>query len=240
MRAATASGSAPGRSATSTEWNLNARAGDGKPLALTAGEHRRNLFGAIAEPQQVQKVTSPRFRRLTANSTEDRGQRDVVQRGDAFEQVEELEDDADVVATELRQPVLVLAADDQVVDYDFALICLFETGEDVEQCGLATAGRAHEADELALRHIQVDAAQRPHRRQLRFERAAHTACLQSGHRTPPRVSMSWVPGARTRQAVTAASRPLTLVGASCSNVHVGASAAVASLTTVVPAGRARS
>ena len=101
-----------------------------------------------------------------------------------FEQVEELEDDADVLAAHDRQLALGLADQRLAGDGDLALVGHVEAGDDVEQRRLAAARRSHHRDELAAADVEVGAAQRPHRGGVLLERAEHLADARRRGRVP--------------------------------------------------------
>ena len=109
------------------------------------------------------------------------GQRDVLEHGHALEQVEELEDDARCGGGACRarssslRPVTCSPA-----SADLALVGGVEPGDQVQQGGLAAAGRPHQRDELAVAHGQVHAAQGADRRVLGLEGLAHAAHGQRG------------------------------------------------------------
>ena len=88
---------------------------------------------------------------------------DVLLRGEHGEEVEELEDEADVLAPELRQLGVAELGDGRPVDLDVALGGTVEAGEDVHEGRLAGARGPHDGGELAALDVQRDAAQRSHR-----------------------------------------------------------------------------
>jgi hypothetical protein len=87
-------------------------------------------------------------------------QRDVLGRRQHGQQVEELEDEADVVAPQLRELAVVQAADVDAGDGDLARRGLVEAGEDVHQRRLARARRAHDGGQPAFGDLDRHAAQR--------------------------------------------------------------------------------
>ena len=121
------------------------------------------------------------------------GQDDVLEHRHALEQVEELEHDADVAAAHAGQLVLALAGDLLAGEHDLAVVGGVEAGDEVEQRRLAAARRAHDRDELAGAEVEVDAAQGPHRRELRLERLAHAAPRTVTPVARPPVSRAAVP-----------------------------------------------
>ena len=86
-------------------------------------------------------------------------QHDVLGRGQHRQQVEELEDEADVVAAQLGQRRVVEVADLLARDRHGAGGRLVEAGEDVHQRRLAGAGRAHHGRQAAAGDVDRHVAQ---------------------------------------------------------------------------------
>src|SRR5262249_4513081 len=123
-------------------------------------------------------------------------------------------------------------------DLDAALVDAVQPGDDVQQRRLAAARGAGHGHELPVSDVDIDPAQRAHRSEFGGEPPPGIAHLNGGrHRT----SCHGVRPAR-REAMTGAARPLT--GHSPRESHSQrwslSACTVGSLTTVVPAGRARS
>ncbi len=85
------------------------RAGDGDALLLAAGQLRRAVREPVGQADGGGDLLDPRLVGLDAGELE--RQDDVLGRRQHREQVEELEDEADVVAAQLRQRRIVEAAD---------------------------------------------------------------------------------------------------------------------------------
>src|SRR5450631_1645565 len=73
---------------------------DGQPLPLPAGQHARYRRRLVPDAEQVQQVAGPGFSHLSLAPGNHGGQGHVLEHGHALEQVEELEDDANVLATQ--------------------------------------------------------------------------------------------------------------------------------------------
>ena len=86
-------------------------------------------------------------------------QEDVLLRGEHRQQVEELEDEADVVAAQRGQPGVIEAGDLDVADPHLPLVGLVEPGQDVHERGLARARRAHDGRQPLRPHVEIYAAQ---------------------------------------------------------------------------------
>ena len=82
----------------------------------------------------------------------------------------ELEHEADVCSAHARELALAPAREGGLCDEDLAGSRHVQSRHEVEECRLTTPGWAHERDELAFVHTQVDAAQRTDRRCIGLER----------------------------------------------------------------------
>ena len=87
-------------------------------------------------------------------------QADVLEARERRQQVEELEDEADLVAPDPRQVVVGQAAERFAVDADLAGGRAIEAADQVEQRRLAGAGRPDDRDHLAARDRQRDVVER--------------------------------------------------------------------------------
>ena len=74
----------------------------------------------------------------------------VFERREHGDQVVELKDEADVTSAPRGQRALRQGADFRIADADRAARRPIDAGEEVQQCGLARAGRAHQSQEVAL------------------------------------------------------------------------------------------
>ena len=128
------------------------RAAAGRRRARTGGGSRRS-----PRPTLVDDLVEPRLVGLAAGELE--RQHDVLGRREHREQVEELEDEADVVAAQLRERGVVEAGDVDAGDGDLARGGRVEAGEDVHERRLAGARRAHDGGQAALGDVDRDAAQ---------------------------------------------------------------------------------
>src|SRR5689334_2402644 len=115
------------------------RTRDREALALTAGEDAGRILRLLREPEQVEQVAGPGLGALARRARDHRGKGHVLERGHALEQVEELEDDADVVPAHDRELVLGLADERRAREHELAVGGGVEAGDEVEQRGLAAA-----------------------------------------------------------------------------------------------------
>ncbi len=125
------------------------RAGAGDALLLAAGELARPVREAAGEADGVHHGVQPLLVDLAAGDVHREG--DVLERRQGGQQVERLEDEADVIAAQLGQ--LLVPQPDQlgVADHRGAGGDGVQTGHAVHQRGLAGAGRTHDRGVLPLR-----------------------------------------------------------------------------------------
>src|SRR5690606_4726985 len=89
-------------------------------------------------------------------------ERDVLARRQARHEVIELEHEADVTPAVLRELALRRVRELLAAEEELSARRPVETAEYVEQRRFAAAGRSEQHDELALRQLEIDAAQRVH------------------------------------------------------------------------------
>ena len=87
---------------------------------------------------------------------------DVVERGRPRQQVESLEDEADAPVAHFRQLVLRHRRDVLAVEQVLAGRRPIQAADDVHEGRLARSRRSGDGQELAARHVDIDAAQRAH------------------------------------------------------------------------------
>ena len=149
-----------GSSARMTRGPVDQRPGDGDPLLLAA----RHLVGVvvepIAQPDPLQRLAGPLVPLGGGDPGVEQRQLDVLQRRGARQQVEVLEDEADRLVAEVRQLVVGEAGDVLPLQQVAAGGGAVEAAEQVHQRRLARARGPHDGDELALRDLERDAAER--------------------------------------------------------------------------------
>ena len=122
---------------------------DGDALLLAARELGGEVVHAAARPTSASARMARRWRsaRLTPGVGE--RQLDVGQRARARDEVEALEDEADLAVAQVGELVLVGAADVEAVEPVDAAGRHVQAAEDVHQRALAAARAAHDRDVLA-------------------------------------------------------------------------------------------
>ena len=82
------------------------------------------------------------------------GQAHVFLDGERRQQIEELEDEADFLAAQAREPGLVEPMDRLAVEVNFAAGQDVEPAEHMQQRAFAAAARPHDGDEFAARYLR--------------------------------------------------------------------------------------
>jgi hypothetical protein len=156
-----------------------------------------------ASPSRSSKLRALTSARLRGAPGDDGWQDDVFERGHPLEQVEELEDKADVLAPHPGALVLVHVRERLAGEDDRASVKRVDAGDEVQECRLPAARGAHHDDELAIPQLEVNSAERPHGTTLWLEALANAADEQ--HLIH---SESWLPSApRVNHASRAADCP---------------------------------
>ena len=123
------------------------------------------MVGAIPQSDQVEHLVCAlvpvRGLHRAAAAVEQR-QLDVVQRRGPQQQIEALEDESNLLVPDRRERVLRHARHVLAVEKIVPRRRLVEAADDVHERGLAGTRRSGDREEFALRHFDVDAAQRLH------------------------------------------------------------------------------
>ena len=137
------------------------RACDGDALLLAAGQFVRTMVQTLLQSKRFDQQVEPLAVRLLAG----KGKRhdDVLFGGEHRQQVEALEDEADLVTAQQCQLVIVHTGQVLAIEHDVAAGGRVKAGQSVHQRGFAGAGRSHDGGEPALFEGDVDTAQRVHR-----------------------------------------------------------------------------
>ena len=113
------------------------RAGERDALLLAAGELRRIMMQTVAEPDRLQLLR--RALGSVGIARELERHRDVLQRGHGRDQMEGLEDDADLAAAEAGQRVLVEGIERRAADHHLSAIRTLQPRHHHQQRGFARA-----------------------------------------------------------------------------------------------------
>jgi translation elongation factor P/translation initiation factor 5A len=126
------------------------RARDRDALLLPAGQLARAVFLAPAEAHGLEQLRGVTLALAPRHAREHHGQRDVLRRAHRRDQVERLEDDADVLLAVKAQLGAGHLREVLVEDAQRPRRGAIEPGDQVEQRGLARSGGPQQADEIPL------------------------------------------------------------------------------------------
>ena len=131
-------------------------AGQGDPLLLAARQRLRVRAGAIAEPDLGEEIERAIAIGGCGPAVELQRQQQVLGYGQGRDQVERLEEEADVAAPEPGPGGLVERVQSDSVDADRAAVGPVEPAEQVEQGRLAGAAAPEQHDQLAAGDVEAD------------------------------------------------------------------------------------
>ena len=149
-----------GSSASSSFGRAGQRARDRHALLLAAGQFGRVVLHARGQADLGQRVLDALLALGRVEAAVAQRHVDVVEQVQVGDQVEALEDEAELFVAQARARVVVHALDVDAVEHVLAVGEFLEQAGDVQEGGLARAGRAGDGDELALLDVDVEAAQR--------------------------------------------------------------------------------
>jgi hypothetical protein len=129
---------------------------DGNPLLFAPAQFRREVVEALAEADTFEQFLRGR-RGVTP--ADPRREGDVFERGQFRKQEIGLKDKSHAPIAKARKAVRVERVEGVLLETDGAGDRAFETGEGVQQGGLASSGCAAKEDRLALADVEVDTAQ---------------------------------------------------------------------------------
>jgi len=137
-------------------WIIGQRAGDGDALLFAAGEVGGAAVGFFGEADLMEQVAGAGGAVAAGILAElEHGEHDVFLRGELGQQEVELEDEADGLVADGREGGVGHLEEGLVVDVDFSMGGTVEAAEEVEERGLAGAGRADDGDEFAAVDVEV-------------------------------------------------------------------------------------
>src|SRR6185503_17664288 len=137
-------------------------AGDGDALALAAGELARAMLGAIGQSDAIERRTGALSPLVAVDPGVEQRELGVFQDRGAREEVEGLENEAELQVADLRELARGEGGDVFAVEPVFALGGRIEASEDVHQRRLAGARRSDDRDELAAIDLEIDPVKRRH------------------------------------------------------------------------------
>ena len=130
---------------------VHERAGDRHPLLLPSGHLRRTVMSALAEPDELQKLTRPRLRLGARDSREPHWHNHIAVRGQAGDEIEGLKDDPDGLPPIVGQSSSPQVGDRRRTEFDSPRCRGKQASEAREQCRLAATRRSEQDDQLAVK-----------------------------------------------------------------------------------------
>ena len=141
---------------------MDQRAGDGGALHFAAAHLMRKSFRARAESDEFEHFGGARAGLAGAVAAQEQGKFYVLHRGHGREEIEKLEDDAEVFAPVGRELCFAGFVQREAVDGDFSGARLVESAEKIEQRAFAAAARSGHRAKRMRRDLQRDVAQGVH------------------------------------------------------------------------------
>ena len=141
-----------------------------------------------AQPDRFERRQRPRAAARPVRPARSQRQRDVVERAWSRDQVEALEDEADLAVADHGQLVFVQLPDVDAVEQVATRGRVVEAADDVHQRRLARAGRAHDRHVVAALDGQVDAGDGVHGGVTGAIGLADAASAMTGRLTARRVT----------------------------------------------------
>ena len=128
---------------------VHERARDRDALALAAGELARTASVLVGEADALHELVDPGAALGPAGRAEQEGILDVLACGQHGHEVEGLEDEAEAIAPDGREPPGRQMGNAQLTEPDLAAVGTIEAPDQVQQRGLPAARRTGERHELA-------------------------------------------------------------------------------------------
>src|SRR5262245_55061034 len=139
------------------------RTGNGHALLLPAGQLAGLMFGALRETDSLQGRSRERTGiKLPAGAVVEQRQLDIFERAGACQEVKTLEDEAELLVTQIRERVAIQAVNVYASEEIVAARRGIQAANEVHERGLAGSGSSHHREHLAALDLQVDATQRMH------------------------------------------------------------------------------
>lgn len=133
-----------------------------RALLFAAAELVHKMSGARLHRDEFEQLMRARLAFRESDALEQKGKSDVFQHAHRREQIEELKDKAEPVASIVGQCSVVRLLQRKAIDFDFASRRCFQSSEQMHQGALATAARATDRHELAARDLERNVIDRMH------------------------------------------------------------------------------
>src|SRR3990167_1551178 len=133
--------------------------GDGDALTLAAGQLRRAMPNPVTEVQPLHQARAAALALGRLDTGQEHRQFDILQGGQARDQVVGLEHETDMAAAQFGPADLVQARGGFIVQPVLAAVRRIEQAEDIQQGRLARTGRPHHRQVFAAADPQIDLVQ---------------------------------------------------------------------------------
>src|SRR5215469_260439 len=150
---------------------------DGYALFLSAGQLLRQMMNAVAQPNECERRHYVVATFILAEFREQQGELDVLESCEDRDQVERLEDIADMAITPLGDLLVAVAKNILALDKQFSRRGPINSGNHVQKGGLSRAGWPHERLEFFLGDLDRYIIERFHLKGVTREDFAYVARL---------------------------------------------------------------
>lgn len=138
---------------------MNQRPGDGDPLLLPPGETVGVAAGAVRKADLIQERFRASFPRLGANPFQLQRKKKILQNGEGGDEIEELEDEADVGAAKESPLPLGEPGELRAADGHLPRSGQIDAADEVEERRLPGAASPHQGDELPPAELGAEVLQ---------------------------------------------------------------------------------
>lgn len=120
------------------------------------------MIRTLRQADQADQFRRALFAFRGRNALEEQGQRNVLTHVHRRQQIEELENEAHLVAAELRQRSIIRGLESETIHNDFSGRGMIEARQEMNQRTLAATARPADGDKLVPRYFQRNAVERVH------------------------------------------------------------------------------
>jgi hypothetical protein len=124
-------------------------------LAFAARKLVREVIHAVVKVNHLEKLFGPCLNFVEGPVTKVQWQSDIFKRTQRGEEIEELKDESDFVATDAREIVIPQAREVLTLDLDCAGGRTIQPSDQVQQCGLPGSGRADDRHQFTAFHLKA-------------------------------------------------------------------------------------
>src|SRR5688500_3940983 len=130
---------------------MDQRSGDGRALLFAAAELMEEMVGPLPQPDQIDQLLRTLLAFPRSDSLEQQRKGNVLQHVHRRQEVEELEDEADLPTTKLRQRSVIGRMEGEPIDDNLAGSGMIQSTQEMDQGALAAAARAADGHKFVAR-----------------------------------------------------------------------------------------